>query len=234
MDQIRNAQPRIDKKAAIDAALAYIAAPLDRQALEGMVKFSPHGTYGPSVECSTLETRSAISFFMRDKKGIERKVRFTPALYAFALIADALGHILHINSRASDSYDYLRLVPARAPGQVDVFDVSGDSASFLPDEKMPYNFDVQRILYGAGQGEKVFPKSEDRLDLTFENWVVTGGRAKTDEASLVLALLTHPKGWISPFAGSPSEQEVACKAVLMAALNALEAEREVALKARAA
>lgn len=234
MHQIKNTQPGIGKKAAIDAVLAYIAAPLDRQALEGMVRFSPHGTYGPSIEGPALEAQATVSFFMRDKVGIERKVRFTPALYAFALIADALGHMLHINRRASDSYDYLRLVHARAPGQVDVFDLSGDAASVLPDEKMPYNFDMQRILFGAGQGEKVFPKSEDRLDLTYGNWFAKGGHAKTDEASLVLALLAHPKGWISPITGSPSEQEAACKTVLMAALHALETEREVALRGRAA
>lgn len=157
----------------------------------------------------------------------------TPMLYCFVIIADALGHTLHINRRARESHSYLRLVPARTPGNVKSAQLSEGKTVPLPDERMPFNFDMQRILYGAGQQQRVYPKSDDRFDLTYENWTMKGGSAKTDQASLVLALLTHPAGWTSPFGGTPVEQEAACKAVLFETLKALESEREVFLKARA-
>lgn len=234
MDQFRDAQDRDACKAVIDAALQYISAPHDRAALGRMVKHSIRGAYGVSAEESASNRLPTVTFLMRDSRGVEHKIRCTPAFYALALIANALGHDFHINRRARDSYPYLRLVPARSPGTFKTAEVVEGSWVKRTDQRMPYNFDGQRILFGAGQKEKVHTKSEDRLNLTYENWELKGGAAKTDEVSLHIALLIHPRGWVSPFSGSPTEQEVACKAVLMKALKALEDEREAALKARAA
>jgi hypothetical protein len=221
---------------AIENIQNYLAAPGDRDALRQLTKHALRNAIGsPLLAMGTADTHPTISFMMKDSRGHHHTIRCTAALYCVLLIVNALGHDAHINRRARDSYGYLRVVAVATAGSVLEVEFTAGQTAAPSTSLMPYNLDAQRILFGAGEAQSVHPLSEDRFDLTYENWEVKGRKAKTDEASFVLAVLTPPRGWVSPFAGSPEEQVEAAKVLLMQALENLDCEREMAmatLKAR--